>query len=304
MPRADHYPPDIMDRYAAFISAVNELKAQLEDWERRYNPNQPRIPAGQPGGGRWGNGGSGIQDLAGAARRVSKLLGRPHPDAAATRSVLKLPPGPPGRQYGVPRDKEINPPDDMRKGVPYVQARSRKRLNKLLGKPEPGMQRDHVTERSQMPYFTDRPQNDPRVVDNSSNVMDLPRKVHECKSSEYSKKMRGAGVTVRMWLRGKPIAEQYEYGLKTIAECYLKEEKKKEELSRSPIPAEADRSVPVTPPLPVVPNLGPSLGRSVPTPAPGGGGPRGPVGGGGALRPFNPKLPSLPGFQRLDQLFG
>lgn len=22
MPRADHYPPDIMDRYAAFISAV------------------------------------------------------------------------------------------------------------------------------------------------------------------------------------------------------------------------------------------------------------------------------------------
>ncbi len=48
MPRADHYPPDIMDRYAAFISAVNELKSQLEDWERRYHPNQPRIPAGQP----------------------------------------------------------------------------------------------------------------------------------------------------------------------------------------------------------------------------------------------------------------
>ncbi len=51
MPRADHYPPDIMDRFAAFISAVNELKSQLEEWERRYNPNQPRIPAGQPGGG-------------------------------------------------------------------------------------------------------------------------------------------------------------------------------------------------------------------------------------------------------------
>jgi len=31
MPRADHYPPDIMDRYAAFISAVSELKSQLED---------------------------------------------------------------------------------------------------------------------------------------------------------------------------------------------------------------------------------------------------------------------------------
>ena len=86
MPRADHYPPDIMDRYAAFISAVSELKSQLEDWERRYNPNQPRIPAGQPGGGRW-SGGSGEPGRP-FEPRIRGVNGLPHPEGAATRATL------------------------------------------------------------------------------------------------------------------------------------------------------------------------------------------------------------------------
>ncbi len=43
MPRADHYPPDIMDRFAAFISAVNELKSHIDDWGITTPLNNPTL---------------------------------------------------------------------------------------------------------------------------------------------------------------------------------------------------------------------------------------------------------------------
>ena len=60
MPRSDHFPPDIMDKHAAFAGAIVEYLRLALDWEiRRFNPNQPRVPAGRPDGGQWSDGNGG-----------------------------------------------------------------------------------------------------------------------------------------------------------------------------------------------------------------------------------------------------
>ena len=46
---------------------------------RAYDPNQPRVPAGQPGGGRWaGGGGSGDVDATGGTSRTRLAENEPH----------------------------------------------------------------------------------------------------------------------------------------------------------------------------------------------------------------------------------
>ncbi len=48
MPRADHYPPDIMDKALAFTDALNACLSLAEDWERNFSPNQaPQNPYGE-----------------------------------------------------------------------------------------------------------------------------------------------------------------------------------------------------------------------------------------------------------------
>lgn len=293
MPRADHYPPDIMDRYAAFISAVNELKSQIEEWERRYNPNQPRIPAGQPRGGQW-SGGSGDPSRP-FEPRIRGANGLPHPAAAATRAALRLPPLPADSQFGVPRDAEINPPDGMRPNVQQIQTRSMRRMKEIIGKPAPGHQYDHVMERHQIKYVKDRPPNDPRVVDQTSNLMELPIGVHKCKTKRFASKILGQGITLRKSLRGAPVEVQFNVGLAVIAECTIEEERKKTpEALRQP---NEDR-LPSIQNLPASPNLKPANPLEGRSPAGGGGrsGGRGP-----STIPIKPGLNPFPGIPRAGQ---
>jgi hypothetical protein len=42
-----------------FLRALDRAKAALALEERRHNPDQPRVPAGQSGGGQWTSGGGG-----------------------------------------------------------------------------------------------------------------------------------------------------------------------------------------------------------------------------------------------------
>ncbi len=40
MPRADHYPPDIMDKHQAFAGAILEFLTLVQDWDvHRFDPN-------------------------------------------------------------------------------------------------------------------------------------------------------------------------------------------------------------------------------------------------------------------------
>ena len=74
--------------------ALALLRAELEQW--RYNPDQPRVPAGQTGGGQWSGrestGAGGDYDLAGGFSRDDEAMSvadfAPRNCAGSTRREL------------------------------------------------------------------------------------------------------------------------------------------------------------------------------------------------------------------------
>jgi len=313
MPRADLHPADIMDKFADFIGAINELRPHLLEWERRFSPNQARVPAGQPGGGRWadeggaGTGGDGGQSTDDAwTDPISTENDRPHvtpvayrppdaplapenpyrtdisapptprPEGAATRAVITTLPVFPDPRIGIPRGGSINPSDLARPGVPYIEAPTYEQFKGIIGAAMPEHSYDHVVEQKQVPYFTDRPKNDGRVVNNSSNVVELPNDVHTCKSATYSMVNPSTRLTLREELRGQPFMVQYEKGIEVIKDCYN------------------ERRPNTQPSTEGVTDSG-TTGTPIPfVPLPGGG-------GGGRGLGVNPK-PSMPGVRRIEEL--
>ncbi len=70
MPNPDHFPPDIMDKAQAFTDALNAYLLMAPIWEKRFNPSQPRVPAGQAGGGQWTDG-DGVGSVGGSEEIIS-----------------------------------------------------------------------------------------------------------------------------------------------------------------------------------------------------------------------------------------
>jgi hypothetical protein len=67
----------------AMLMRALGLEPQPADLARLYNPNQPRVPKGNPGGGRWAAVGS---QIAGAAQKIARHLSR----ALASEAALQL----------------------------------------------------------------------------------------------------------------------------------------------------------------------------------------------------------------------
>jgi hypothetical protein len=57
----------MIDDYRAIAAELRSMREALED-KAGFNPNQPRVPAGNPDGGQWTDGGSGISPLFNAVR--------------------------------------------------------------------------------------------------------------------------------------------------------------------------------------------------------------------------------------------
>lgn len=88
-PKAESLPPGLPMLHMKMIRmrlSVARLRAEL--LERRYNPNQPRVPAGRPGGGRWTDGGGGT---GGGSPRGQRFV--PHPGQPVAKPSPK-PQGP------------------------------------------------------------------------------------------------------------------------------------------------------------------------------------------------------------------
>ncbi|MFY7959049.1 MAG: hypothetical protein ACOVVK_03145 [Elsteraceae bacterium] len=269
MPRSDLFPPDIMDKHAAFAGAINQYLRLVQNWEiRRFDPNQPRVPVGQPGAGQWldENDGDPVSDEASSDPTPSSDSPQAPPAAAndgASRFQVSLRPADipkpddpllseAGRdpsagmllrwhtttptyvamysvptfvdpRIGFPRSTDrsfIGQADATRPEGPYAEAYRMETFKALFLPLLPKYEFHHIVEEHQYLYFTDRP-NDPRSVNNSSNIVILPKDVHTCISAEYSTNV-APGITLRESLRGQPYLEQYQRGLQEIEKCQSK----------------------------------------------------------------------------------
>lgn len=64
---SDTYPSNFREVCDAFTAALKEYATLAANWERRFDEDQPRIPAGQPGAGRWMETGAGDETGVGAS---------------------------------------------------------------------------------------------------------------------------------------------------------------------------------------------------------------------------------------------
>jgi len=84
---SDTYPANFREVCNAFTAALKEYAILATGLERRFDEDQPRIPAGQPGAGRWmetGAGdetGAGTGDGSGSAPGLSPAMARDWPGA-------------------------------------------------------------------------------------------------------------------------------------------------------------------------------------------------------------------------------
>ncbi|MFY7963060.1 MAG: hypothetical protein ACOVVK_23510 [Elsteraceae bacterium] len=297
MPRPDLYPADIMDKCQAFSDALNAYlllapdfeRAWKLEWERRYSPSQTRIPAGQPGGGRWTDGGGGgsplgaDEDLPSARDmdryRPKPAVYRPGADTEyviqevahvlpedAIRSMLQQTPTTMDPNVGVVRGQPVSPPDTTHPGMPYVEARSRGELNSLLGSAGPKRQRHHIVPEHSLGSIPDRP-NDPRTVHNSGNLTDLKEEEHTCVTGLYNQNIQSGGPLFRDAIKGLPFGVQYSIGLEVIDYCKEKRKREAEGQSVESFVREPRSFLPKQPEEAAEPSVGPTANEpNLPSP--------------------------------------
>lgn len=74
---SETYPSNFREVCDAFTAALKEYAILAATWERRFDEDQPRIPAGQPGAGRWMETGAGDETGAGTSEGAGSAPGLP-----------------------------------------------------------------------------------------------------------------------------------------------------------------------------------------------------------------------------------
>jgi hypothetical protein len=94
------------------------------------------------------------------------------------------------------------------------------KLKSFLGSPGWGKQWHHIVEQCQRAKsgFSNS------WIQNSNNVINISKSVHQKISAHYSSKIPGltGGKTVRDWLAGQSFQKQYEYGVKILRKFGVK----------------------------------------------------------------------------------
>ena len=113
--RFSNAPPDVCADDLRFLAASLRgfAREMLGDIERRYNPHQPRVPAGQSGGGQWtdGSGGGGVTL---PRRKPEPKPPSPHADSPYYDPATGI--------YDPPLNRVGNPLTDALLILPAVQA--------------------------------------------------------------------------------------------------------------------------------------------------------------------------------------
>lgn len=131
---------------------------------------QPRVPAGQTGGGRWVSVGAVAGAVVPVIARIVTEVVKEAVRQAAKRipDILRRMPKPWGLEpVPDPKDKDlkherIGPPTQRRPDVPYVQFRNFDEFKRYAGPAGPGRQWHHIVEQRLCPDWTISPRINPQ----------------------------------------------------------------------------------------------------------------------------------------------
>lgn len=197
------------------------------DHAKAYDPNQPRVPAGNPDGGRWTSEGGTGQPGPGA-RRI-RLAGplptddppelpkqRPSTSAERTRAIKEA-----ARllgRYGGPLAKIVRAAYWLYEYDAKIEASldppmGLDELQRAVTTPKPGYHRHHIVEQTSAEQ-----DGYPRsLIDGQDNLVRIPALKHEDISAWYSTKNKDfGGLSPRDYLRGKSWDRRRAIGLDAL----------------------------------------------------------------------------------------
>jgi hypothetical protein len=190
---------------------------------KAYNPNQPRVPAGNPDGGQWtsdgGDGGTARIRLAGPlpTNDPPELpTSRPPTSEERTRAIKEVIRrlgrlgGPIGRiigaaywlyQYEAEITAALDPPKSLEE------------LQKAVATPKAGYQKHHIVEQDS----AERDGFARSIIDGPDNLVRIPTRKHREITGWYQTKNKDTqGLPPREYLRGKSWDERRKMGLDVL----------------------------------------------------------------------------------------
>jgi hypothetical protein len=197
---------------------------------KAYDPNQPRVPAGNPDGGQWTSGG-GIGTPGPRAQRI-RIAGplptddppelpkeRPSTSEERTRAIKEVARrlarfgGPIGKiigaaywlyEYDAKIEASLDPPKSLEE------------LQQAVLTPKLGYHRHHIVEQTSAEQDGYRRS----LIDGRENLVRIPALKHEDISAWYSRKNKEfGGLSPRDYLRGKSWDERRKVGLDALIDA-------------------------------------------------------------------------------------
>ena len=221
-PNSDSLLRDAM-RAAAFarrLALLDIAARHAAAWHRsHYDPNQPRVPAGNPDGGQWTSTGAG----SGAAVRVAQA---DHPRKTPPQSPQR--PSSRGIRNEIIRhviewlsnhsDLVIEARNWLLELYPAIKSsfdppKTLKELHDAVANPQPGYDIHHIVEQNSA-----EEDGFPRsIIDAPDNLVRIPRFKHWDITGWYMSKNKDYdGHSPREYLRGKPWRERRRVGLDAL----------------------------------------------------------------------------------------
>lgn len=192
----------------------------------KYNPRwqlQPRVPRGNPDGGRWALDG-GLQSATSLILPVLKRGAMKVLKLAAPR-IKRYPKRRPNywkKGDSLPVEHEYD--RETRRIGPFTPRRPQHEIYRFknwrefrdwLGPPDPGWEWHHIVEQrlERNGRFA------PERIHNTDNIVMLPIEVHHCINSHMSSKLDALSSVMRFVVEQRPFWVQYNQGLDLIEKC-------------------------------------------------------------------------------------
>jgi hypothetical protein len=241
-------------RELAAINAELKFRRFLRGLKAGFNPNQPRVPRGSPGGGQWtGDGGTGSGD--GSGRNDPRILSDATPDndwQPGAQYAQAKPPDSPNKLPSKVPSQRPSAVQERHQIARQVAKHGRGRIGALLrvaewltefgpsirsywdqpktfdelqqavtGRSEPGYEDHHIVGRAARKESDDERTFPEEWINLPENIVRIPKFKHWDINRWYETKNfdeKFKGLSPREYLRGKDWSERYNLGLEILIE--------------------------------------------------------------------------------------